>query len=180
MGGWGGGVMNGGAWLTIDSRRVDVHYRDLEEVEHWCAEASQGRYKKEFLPFYVAGIPTYVVMGELALHRVLAGHLPKPEYPAALAREASRRWRADAIASLGYGVKALHELGDVAVGVANASRGLIEASHGCLAERRDWALNEKRITERAGLAGQAERLVSVATHAELLDAMSAIRDQLQP
>ena len=33
VGGWGGGVMNGGAWLTIEGRRVDVHYRDLDAVE---------------------------------------------------------------------------------------------------------------------------------------------------
>jgi hypothetical protein len=25
VGGWGGGVFNGGAWLTIDGRRVDIH-----------------------------------------------------------------------------------------------------------------------------------------------------------
>lgn len=25
VGGWGGGVMNGGAWLTVDDRRVDLH-----------------------------------------------------------------------------------------------------------------------------------------------------------
>lgn len=36
IGGWGGGVINGGVWLNIDGRRVDVHYRDLTEVEHWC------------------------------------------------------------------------------------------------------------------------------------------------
>src|SRR4051794_6081842 len=35
VGGWGGGVMNGGAWLTVDGRRADVHYRDLHDVEHW-------------------------------------------------------------------------------------------------------------------------------------------------
>jgi hypothetical protein len=45
IGGWGvGGVMNGGAWLTIDGRCVDVHYRDLGEVEHWCDEADHGRF----------------------------------------------------------------------------------------------------------------------------------------
>src|SRR6266508_888360 len=38
LGAWGGGVMNGGAWLTIDGRRVDVIYRDLADVEHWCAQ----------------------------------------------------------------------------------------------------------------------------------------------
>ena len=27
---WGGGVMNGGAWLTMEGQRVDVIYRDLD------------------------------------------------------------------------------------------------------------------------------------------------------
>ncbi|WP_420813939.1 nucleotidyltransferase domain-containing protein, partial [Phytoactinopolyspora endophytica] len=32
LGEWGGGVFNGGAWLRIDGRPVDVHYRDLAVV----------------------------------------------------------------------------------------------------------------------------------------------------
>src|SRR5438445_1989767 len=96
-GGWGGGVMNGGAWLRIDGRAVDLHYRDLDEVEHWWAEAREGRFVKQLLLFYLAGIPTYTVVGELALNRVLVGELPKPEYPEALALEAERRWHRDAL-----------------------------------------------------------------------------------
>ncbi|MFI7014870.1 nucleotidyltransferase family protein [Streptomyces sp. NPDC050164] len=42
LGAWGGGVFNGGAWLTIDGRRVDVHYRDLDVVEHEVAEAGHA------------------------------------------------------------------------------------------------------------------------------------------
>ena len=84
IGGWGGGVMNGGAWLSIEGRRVDVHYRDLNDVEHWCNEAAAGRFNKELLLFYVAGIPTYVLMGELATGVPLAGVLPKPDFPEAL------------------------------------------------------------------------------------------------
>ena len=133
VGGWGGGVMNGGAWLTIDGRRVDVHYRDLDDVEYWCTEARAGRFNKELLMFYAAGIPTYVVMGELAVNVVLTGELPKPEYPDALATEASRRWRADAVASLGYGESAVAQRGDVTVAVANTARGIIEAAHSRLA-----------------------------------------------
>ncbi len=34
IGGWGGGVFNGGAWLTAGQRKVDVHYRDLADVEY--------------------------------------------------------------------------------------------------------------------------------------------------
>ena len=47
---WGGGVMNGGAWLQVNGRRVDLHYRDLDDVEHWLAEARLGRFKVERLP----------------------------------------------------------------------------------------------------------------------------------
>lgn len=35
-GDWGP-VMNGGAWLEVQGRRVDLHYRDLGVVGHWTA-----------------------------------------------------------------------------------------------------------------------------------------------
>lgn len=47
IGGWGGGVFNGGAWLTVDGRRVDVHYRDLDVVERELANAEEGRFHVE-------------------------------------------------------------------------------------------------------------------------------------
>lgn len=72
VGGWGGGIMNGGAWLSIDGRPVDVHYRELGEVEHWCSEAREERFRKEFLLFYATAIPAYVVMAELAVNIVLS------------------------------------------------------------------------------------------------------------
>lgn len=150
IGGWGGGVMNGGAWLNVDGRRVDVHCRDLDEVEYWCAEAKAGRFKKELLLFYVAGIPTYVLMGELATGVVLSGVLPKPDYPEALGREALRRWTTDSVLSLGSAVSALRSRGDVVVGLSNAGRALIERAHAVLASRGYWVLNEKGIADQAG------------------------------
>lgn len=174
IGEWGGGVMNGGAWLQIEGRRVDVHYRDLSEVEHWCAEAERGRFTKELLLFYVAGIPTYVVMAELSLNKVLSGSLPRPSYPIALSDEASRRWKADAVASLTYGETALRSKNDVVVALANASRSLIEASHGLLAEARHWVLNEKGIVGRAGLDAEAAMLLEASDVRELSRAMNDI------
>ncbi|CAM5647803.1 hypothetical protein SFUMM280S_02514 [Streptomyces fumanus] len=56
VGDWGGGVFNGGAWLTVDGRRVDVHYRDLDVVEHELTEAGAGRFRVEPLMFHLAGI----------------------------------------------------------------------------------------------------------------------------
>jgi predicted nucleotidyltransferase len=178
VGAWGGGVMNGGAWLTIDDRRVDIHYRDLNEVGHWCAEADAGRFRKELLLFYVAGIPTYVVMAELALHVALSGQLPRPAYPAALAREAQRRWAADAVASLRYGETALRSRGDLTIGLANGARGLIEAAHGRLAARREWVINEKGIVERAGLAEEAGLLIGATDAGALEAALRTLRQRL--
>jgi Nucleotidyltransferase domain len=40
IGGWGGGVFNGGAWLTAGRRKVDVHYRDLADIDYRLAEAA--------------------------------------------------------------------------------------------------------------------------------------------
>ena len=176
IGGWGGGVMNGGAWLTVGERRVDVIYRDLDAVEYWAAEAEAGRFGKELLLFYVAGIPTYVLLAELPTHVVLSGDLPRRPYPPALATAASARWLADARASLWYAGAALRTRSDVPVGLANATRGLIEAAHSRLAARREWVLNEKGIVARAGLTAQAELLLAATDPAALSAAVQSIGD----
>jgi hypothetical protein len=85
--------MNGGAFLSIDAQSVDIHYRELDKVEYWTREARAGRFRKEYLPFYAAGIPTYVVMAELALNRVLHGSLSAPTYLQPLSRAGKTRWR---------------------------------------------------------------------------------------
>src|SRR5579875_3849405 len=58
-----GRIVNGGAWLTIDGVRVDLIYRDLDEVLHWTAEAEAGRFEIQREVGYVAGIATYVLAG---------------------------------------------------------------------------------------------------------------------
>lgn len=50
-----GGVFNGGAWLRVEDRAVDVHYRDLNDIEHQIAEAAAGRFHIERLMFHRAG-----------------------------------------------------------------------------------------------------------------------------
>ncbi|MFD8806580.1 nucleotidyltransferase domain-containing protein [Streptomyces sp. NPDC059597] len=152
VGGWGGGVFNGGAWLTIDGRRVDVHYRDLDVVEHELAEAEQGRFRVEPLLFHLAGIPTYLIVAELAVNQVLRGSLPRPaRYPDALRRSAPPRWSGAARATLGY-AKAHHaphgRLTEVAGALAVAAA---QCAHAVLAARGVWVTNEKRLLERAGL-----------------------------
>jgi predicted nucleotidyltransferase len=86
LGAWGGGVFNGGAWLRVEGVPVDVHYRDLAVIEAEIAAAQEGRVRTEPLMFHLAGIPSYLVVGELAVNRVLHGELPTVDYPEALAR----------------------------------------------------------------------------------------------
>ncbi len=178
VGAWGGGVMNGGAWLTVDGLRVDVHYRDLENVEYWTKEAQEGRFGKEYLLFYAAGIPTYIVMAELALNRVLHGSLTVPEYPDALSRQAGARWHDDALASLSYGTTALRYRGDVAVALANAVRAVLEEAHSRMAAQRRWVLNEKGLAEAAGLVDEIQLLFEAATAPELEAAMTQLSERL--
>ncbi|MFF4483961.1 nucleotidyltransferase domain-containing protein [Streptomyces sp. CY1] len=153
IGEWGGGVFNGGAWLTIDGRRVDVHYRDLEVVEHELAESRQGRFRWEPLMFHLAGIPSYLVVAELAVNQVLRGTLPRPEYPEALREAAPPVWRGRAALTLRYASAAYAGRGqatEVAGAVATAA---LETAHAVLAARGEWATNEKRLLQRAGLRG---------------------------
>ncbi|WP_182900755.1 nucleotidyltransferase domain-containing protein [Microbispora sp. H10830] len=153
IGGWGGGVFNGGAWLTIDGRRADVHYRDLDVVEHELAEAEQGRFHWEPLMFHLAGIPSYLVVAELAVNRVLRGALPRPGYPEPLRRSAPPMWRDRAAMTLQYAGSAYAARGlatEVAGALATAA---MQTAHAVLAARGEWVTNEKRLLERAGLRG---------------------------
>ena len=180
VGGWGGGVMNGGAWLTIEGRRVDLHYRDLDDVEHWWREAQQGRYQKQLLPFYAAGIPTYTVVAELAINSVLVGDLPRPAYPDTLAASAASRWREDALLSIGYARAALTHRGDVAVAVANGSRAVIELAHSRAARDKRWVTNEKGLVPAAGLGDLAATLAYAPDEPSLSEALGAIEAAAAP
>ncbi|MER5211560.1 nucleotidyltransferase domain-containing protein [Streptomyces sp. NPDC002838] len=169
IGGWGGGVFNGGAWLTIDGRRVDVHYRDLDVVERELAEAEQGRFRVEPLMFHLAGIPSYLVVAELAINQVLRGRLLRPTYPRALRKTAPERWYGMAAASLAY-AKAGHapagSLTQVAGGIALAAT---QTAHAVLAARGVWVTNEKNLIARAGLGEIHEIVGNLTTDPDVLE-----------
>ncbi|WP_225729165.1 MULTISPECIES: nucleotidyltransferase domain-containing protein [unclassified Nocardia] len=151
LGGWGGGVFNGGAWLTVDGRQVDVHYRDLAVVEHELAEAEAGRFHWEPLMFHLAGIPSYLVVAELSVNRVLYGELPRPGYPAALRASASVFWRERAVATLRYARGAFASKGQLAEVAGAITTAAMQTAHAILAARGEWVTNEKRLLRRAGL-----------------------------
>jgi hypothetical protein len=152
-----GRIVNGGAWLTIDGTRVDLIYRDLDEVLRWTAAAQEGQFEIQREVGYVAGIATYVLAGELALGRVLSGELPRPEFPAKLQDTAPAAWFRIAAGALHF-AEVYAGRGDSAACLANLCQAVLATAQGRLAAAGEWVLNEKRIVERAGLDRVQDRL----------------------
>ena len=125
---------------------------DLDDVEHWLAEARLGRFKVERLPFYLAGIPTYAVVGELAVAQVLVGELPRPEFPVALRQAASSFWQAAAELSLEYADSVYARRGDALGCAGSLARAVIEAAHARLAAKGAWVWSPASRKPQAGMA----------------------------
>jgi hypothetical protein len=152
-----GRVINGGAWLTIDGTKVDLIYRDLDEVLRWTAAAEDGQFEIHPQIGYVAGIATYVLAGELALGKVLAGELPRPRFPAKLRETAPVAWFRLAAGALHFA--AVHGgRADTAACMANLCQAVLATAQGRLAAAGEWVLNEKRLVQRAGLGSVQDRL----------------------
>ncbi len=151
VGGWSPGVFNGGAWLSVDGRRVDVHYRDLDVVDREIAAARDGRFRIEPLMFHLAGIPSYLVLAELSVKRVLCGQLPTPEFPAALRVRAPEVWWARAAQTFDYARANHAPYGRLAQCVGLVAQAASQAAHAVLAARGQWITNEKALLTRAGL-----------------------------
>jgi Nucleotidyltransferase domain len=177
-GAWGR-IMNGGAWLSLGGLKVDVLLRDLDVVEHWSARAREGRYEVDALLGYVAGVPTYSLMAEVAVNRVVAGALPRvDEFPPALARAGAARWREHAEFSLAH-ARMRAERADVVGTVAQAAKAVVEAAHAVHCRRREWVLNEKHLVERAGFREVHAQFTRVPPSAPgLLGWVDALRGQI--
>ena len=152
-----GSIVNGGAWLTVDGTRVDLIYRDLDEVLRWTAAAGNGRFEIRREVGYVAGIATYVLAGELALGRVLAGDLPRPAFPQKLRETAPAAWFRLAAGALSFAEVYAGRQDRVAC-LANLCQAVLAAAQGRLAAAGEWVLNEKRLVARAGLDSIGDRL----------------------
>jgi hypothetical protein len=152
-----GRIVNGGAWLTVDGTKVDLIYRDLDEVLHWTSAAADGRFEIDREVGYVAGIATYVLAGELALGRVLAGDLPRPAFPPKLRETAPAAWVRLAAGALHFAEMHAGRQ-DRAACLANLCQAVLATAQGRLAAAGEWVLNEKRLVERGRLAGVQDLL----------------------
>ena len=149
LGAWGP-IVNGGAWLTVAGTPVDLLFRDLDLVECWLTEAHAGRFKVLDQHGYLVGAPTYILAGELAIGQALMGRLPRAEFSEALGESASRYWHGRARVSLMFAA-IYAQAGERVSCLGMLASAILCAAHSRLTSRREWALNEKRLVERAGL-----------------------------
>lgn len=170
-----GQVMYGGAVFDLAGRHFDIHYRNLDVVEYWSREASQGRFDVYLLGFHLAGIPTYMLTGELAISRTLWGELPKPSYPDALRKSAPPMWLGRASRELEYA--AYWAASENPIGCAGAlAKVVLQAAHARLAHRGVWTLNEKRMVQWAELTDLFDRFSDLgSTQAQLQRSIEDVR-----
>lgn len=129
-----------------------MHYRDLDTIDREIAESAAGRFRIEPLMFHLADIPSYLVVAELALNRVLRGRLPRPSYPAALRASAPDMWWVNADLTFGYARANHAPYGRLAQCTALVVQAASQAAHAILAARGEWVTNEKTLLSRAGLS----------------------------
>jgi len=173
-GDWGA-IVNGGAWLTVDGTKVDLIYRDLAQVRHWTAEAQAGRFEIQREVGYVAGIATYILAGELALGRVLAGNLPRPAFPGRLRETAPEAWTRLAAGALHFAA-VYGGRGDRVACLANLTQAVLATAQGRMAAAGEWVLNEKRLVARAGLDSIQDSLAGPGQDLPAL--VAAVREAL--
>jgi hypothetical protein len=70
IGEWGPRI-NGGAWLTVDGRKVDLLYRDLGRVRESIADCRAGRITMDYQPGHPHGFCSAIYAGEVATCRLL-------------------------------------------------------------------------------------------------------------
>jgi hypothetical protein len=70
IGEWGPWI-NGGAWLTVEGKRVDLLYRELGKVRGVIEACQAGRIERVYQPGHPHAFVSAIYMGEVALCRVL-------------------------------------------------------------------------------------------------------------
>ena len=71
VGGWGPWIV-GGAWLEVDGRKVDLLYRNLDDVGRVIDACCKGEITMDYQPGHPHGFCSAIWMGEVALCRPLA------------------------------------------------------------------------------------------------------------
>jgi hypothetical protein len=155
VGEWGPWIV-GGAWLSIDGRKVDLLYRCVESVEFVIRACRGGEVTMGYQPGHPHGFCSAIWAGEVALCRPL--HDPEMElaslktitqpYPHALGEALIRRFQWEVLFSIENGRLAISH-GDRTHLAGCAYRALACVGQVLFALNRRYLINEKGALEEA-------------------------------
>lgn len=166
VGEWGPWIV-GGAWLSIEGRKVDLLYRCLEDVQAVIHDCRSGNVTMAYQPGHPHGFCSAIWMGEVGLCRPL--HDPEgalaalkalsSPYPEPLALALIRRFQWEVGFSIENGALAVPR-GDSTHIAGCAYRALACAGQTLFALNRRYLTNEKgALKEAASFAATVPRLV---------------------
>lgn len=177
IGGWGR-VFNGGGKLTVEDQLIDVHYRDLELIEHIHEDSLVGQFSIDPLLFHQAGLPSYILLAELGINKTLRGTLPSWGYPDALREAAPPIWWDNASHTLDYADSHARH-GRAAQCAGLLSEASCYAAHAILSHRGEWVTNEKQLLSKANLRGIDNVIADLNSEPRSLEhAVSSARELL--
>jgi hypothetical protein len=148
--GWGPWV-NGGAWLTVRGQRVDLLYRNLDQVERVIVDADAGKYEVHYLQQPPFGFFSGTYLGEVAvcvpLHdptdRLAALKRRVAEYPETLRKAVVRDYLFMAEFTLSTFAPKFAARSDTFGTAACLTRGVNELVMALFALNRKYLLNDK-------------------------------------
>jgi predicted nucleotidyltransferase len=149
FGDWGPWI-NGGAWLTVDGKRVDWLYRELGRVVQTIGEVRAGRVTVDYQPGHPHGFHNHMYMAEIALAVPLADSMSvirglqqlAGEYPPGLKRGILERHLWEAGFTLETAAKPAKR-GDVAYVAGALYRAVAALVQVLFALNGRWFVNEK-------------------------------------
>lgn len=161
IGGWGPWIV-GGAWLSIEGRKVDLIYRNVDAVAQTIANCSAGNVSMHYQPGHPHGFCPAIWMGEVALRQPL--HDPQSvlarlkattdPYPRQMAEALIRRFQWEILFTIRNAEAALRDRTQVA--------GCAYRALACIAQVL-FALNERYlINEKGALREAAELPLTIA------------------
>jgi hypothetical protein len=155
VGGWGPWIVGGG-WLSIEGRKVDLLYRNIDAVAQVIADCRNGEIGMHYQPGHPHGFCSAIWMGEVALCRPL--HDPQgvvaklkamtEPYPPHLGEALIRRFRWEVLFCI--------ENAELAVARAEQTHvaGCAYRALACLAQVL-FALNERYLINEKGALQEA-------------------------
>ncbi|MBR1125204.1 nucleotidyltransferase domain-containing protein [Bradyrhizobium lablabi] len=158
VGEWGRWIV-GGAWLSIEGRKVDLLYRNIDEVAQVIEACRSGQITMDYQPGHPHGFCSAIWAGEAALCRPL--HDPQGAvaglkslalpYPPPLREALVRRFQWEIAFSIGNA-----ELGAVRLDQTHVA-GCVYRALACIAQVL-FALNERYLINEKGALREAAKL----------------------